>query len=357
MENFMKMKTTYKLLFLVITIVLTTNCNKDTEPIPENEPDPDDEIAYVINEGQWTHDNGSITQINQTKKTFSSNYFKAVNGFQLGDVVQSMGETDDNYYIVVNSSAKIEVVKKTSFESILTIEDMGSPRYFLAINDTLAYVTDGKNKLIHQINPKSGNKYQNIQVYAVTDQMESIDNEVFVLCRPDVFAGLFSNPQVGIFNVASQSQTDSILLDLDPLEMVRDKFNKLWVLGSVFGGGSKLYKIDGAGRNIEMEWLFQDDEPITQLTIDPEGANIYFSVSNNKIFKMDVNETELPSQAIIVESLQTIYGLSVNKEEIIFVCDAKDYVQEGKVYMFDNNGQLSDTLTSGVAPNGIIFTD
>jgi len=340
------MTTKFKYFLLVSIIALTASCIKDD---PEPDPPAPEEIAYILNEGAFGTENGTIAKIDVANSTVTLTHFRQVNQFMLGDIVQSMGETSDKYYIVVNNSAKIEVVDKETFTSQMTIEDMGSPRYFLAINDTLAYVTDLFAGAIHQINPENGNKYNDISVNGWSEQMERIGDEVYVT--------LFSDSKVGVIDIETQSLIDSIPLDLPPSKMVMDKFNKLWVIGSVFDGASKLYKIDSESRMIENEWPFDNNQPLMQLTIDPEGSNIYFGVANAEIFKMDVTSSALAGEPFITQSFQNLYGIGVNKDGKVFACEALDFVQDGLVLLFDNTGQIQAQIPSGVAPNGLVFTE
>jgi len=340
------MNTNFKYFLLASVIALSTSCVKND---PEPEPPKPGEIAYILNEGAFGTDNGTIAKIDITNALVTITYFRIVNQFLLGDVVQSMGETADKYYIVVNNSAKIEVVDKETFNSQMTIEDMGSPRYFLAINDTLAYVSDLFAGAIHQINPETGDKYNDISVNGWSEQMERIGDEVYVT--------LFSDSKVGVIDIDTQALIDSIPLDLPPTKMVMDKFNKLWVIGSVYEGASKLYKIDGESRMIESEWLFDDSQPLMQLAIDPEGSNIYFGVANSKIFKMGVSSASLPVEPFITHEFITLYGIGVNKDGKVFACEALDFVQDGLVLLFDNTGNVVSQIPSGVAPNGLVFTE
>ena len=340
------MTTNFKYLLLALVIALSASCVKDE---PEPEPPIPEEIAYILNEGAFGAENGTISQIDIANALVTLTYFQRVNAFKLGDIVQSMGETANKYFIVVNNSAKIEVVDKETFNSLMTIGDMGSPRYFLAINDTLAYVTDLFAGAIHQINPENGNKYNDIPVNGWSEQMERIGDEVYVT--------LFTDSKVGVIDIATQALIDSIPVDLPPSKMVMDKFNKLWVIGSVYNGASKLYKIDGESRMIESEWLFEDSQPIMQLTIDPEGSNIYYGVANSKIFKMDVSSSALPNDPLITETFQNLYGIGVNKDGKVFACEALDFVQDGIVLLYSKTGQIESQIPSGVAPNGLVFAE
>lgn len=358
MENFLKVKSISNLFsnpFMVILLLLSVSfgCSKDETSTPPPTT-PASEIAYITNEGGFGANNGSISKIDISNMSVSQDYFQEVNGFKLGDIVQSMGETTDKYFIVVNNSAKIEVVDKTNFSSQMVIDGLESPRYFLPIDDTLAYVSDLFAGAVHQINYLNGTKYNDIEIPGWSEQMERINDEVFVT--------LFSSSEIGIIDIETHLKTGGISVDLSPLKMVKDKFDKLWVLGSVFGGASKLYKINTESKSIEKEWLFTDADPINQLTIDPDGNNIYYAVGDSSIFKMDVTETNLPLNPIISHSFQTLYGLNVNSDGLVFACQAYDFTINGDVLVFADSGfnevfELINTIPSGVNPNGVIFTE
>jgi hypothetical protein len=351
MENFLKMKSMYKLLLFSLAMIIFTNCGKEETPDPD--PAPDDKIAYILNEGNFQQDEASITHFNITKNATISDYFDAVNGFKLGDVLQSMGENDDNYYIVVNNSAKIEVVDKKSFESKLTITNMGSPRYFLNINDTLAYVTDLFNNDVHQINPSNGNKYNSIEVNSGSEQLERIDDEVYV--------ALIGAKSIGVVDIGSQTLIASISLDFFPIQMVKDKFNKLWVLGSDFNGSTIIYRIDAISREVENDWIFQVINPVVQLAIDPAGNNIYYGVSTNgeiAINIIDVSNNDLSNpDHVISTNISNLYGLDVNKKDDIYACDALVFAGPGVVYVYNKDYELTDSISTGIGPNGVVFSD
>ena len=95
---------------------------------------------FVTNEGNFGTGNGSISFVNDDG-VVENNVFSSVNSFALGDVVQSMTIINDNAYILVNGSSKIEVASVDSMFSVATI-DVVSPRYMAKVSDSKAYVTD-----------------------------------------------------------------------------------------------------------------------------------------------------------------------------------------------------------------------
>src|SRR6056297_3295490 len=116
------------------------SCEED-----ENDDQINIEGIYVVNEGNFGSNNGSITLINPDEKETIQNYFSKNNNWSLGDVVQDLSFYEDKGFIVVNNSQKVEVVDKETFESLGVIEGLSYPRQFLGINDNKGYLTNGSS--------------------------------------------------------------------------------------------------------------------------------------------------------------------------------------------------------------------
>lgn len=68
---------------------------------------------FVTNEGNFGTGNGSISFVDEYGAV-ENDVFASINSFALGDVVQSMNIINDNAYILVNGSSKIEVASVSS---------------------------------------------------------------------------------------------------------------------------------------------------------------------------------------------------------------------------------------------------
>src|SRR5687767_12691559 len=114
------MNTLRRFVFLTIAVLsfLISSCDDD-----DNKPKGEFEHGvFVVNEGNFQHADGSISYINPSSGEVSYDLFGAVNsGRALGDVVQSMTIDNDQAYIVVNNSNKIEVVNANTFKASYTI--------------------------------------------------------------------------------------------------------------------------------------------------------------------------------------------------------------------------------------------
>src|SRR5690606_755393 len=101
-----------KLLLLTLSVIFLISCSSDDDG---NQPEPGPPGAYengilVTNEGPFVNGTGTVSFISEDFSMVNQEIYRTVNGRDLGNIVQSMGFQDDNAYIVVNNSQKIQVV-------------------------------------------------------------------------------------------------------------------------------------------------------------------------------------------------------------------------------------------------------
>lgn len=71
---------------------------------------------------------------------------------------------------------------------------------------------------------------------------------------------------------------------------------------------------------------------------------------------MAINQATTGNTPFIVLDDRPYYGLAVDPvSSDIYVADALDYVQPGKVYRFNPGGEPVDTLTTGINPGSFCF--
>ena len=69
--------------------------------------------------------------------------------------------------------------------------------------------------------------------------------------------------------------------------------------------------------------------------------------------KINLEDTDPSPEFLVATDTYSVYGLQVidNNSKLI-VCDAKDYVVDGDVHLYDMAGNLEKTLTTGPLPKG-----
>ena len=183
--------------------------------------------VYIVNEGGYSNNNGSITYIDKASSLIYYNLFKQVNGRGPGDVIQSFAISNDMGFIVANNSQKVEVVDLETFASIGTITGVDYPRYFLGISNTKGYVTDGAfqgNVLV--IDLESFQISSQITVGNGPENIIMTGDMVFVANS----GGWASDSTVSVISTQVDQVVKTILVGDNPTDLVEDVNGDVWVL-------------------------------------------------------------------------------------------------------------------------------
>jgi hypothetical protein len=361
------MKKNFAFHSLIVSTILFSllSCKKEESPNPEpvNPTQPNNAI-YVINEGSFGSQSGTISLIDRSTGKITSDIFGQVNQRPLGDVVQSMHIYGDKGYVVVNNSNKIEVVNLSDFKSVATITGLQSPRYMVVINDTLAMATQWSFPgSVAVISLKSYQVIKNIQTGEGPEQIIKSGNRIFV-CNSGGFGG---DNKITVLdfngNILSQLNTGD-----SPASMAVDSNNKLWVLcaGKKTYSSQPPYNLDTANctpgklqsfvlNNLQKEsdFTFDDKTQIpSSLTINKSG-NTLFYIYKNGVHPMATGSQSLPSIPLIGKAF---YGINIDPvNDDIWCADPGNFQSAGNAYRYDNTGKLTGTFKTGIGTARFTF--
>lgn len=309
-----------------------------------------EKAVYVVNEGNFQSGNASLTRILLNSGTSTQRVFEKWTGRSLGDVGQSMEDFDGNFFIVVNNSGKVEVVSSgPQRQEVGTIGGMESPRYFLGLNPRKAYVTDLYADRIHILNLSEMKLTGGIATDGWTEVIHEKDGKVFVTNM--------DQGRLDVIDPTKDAFVDSLKLAEQPNSMVEDADGKLWVLcdGGFEEEKAALYRVDPEQVKVEKNFRFSDiGLSPSSLDISPDRRTLYFL--SEGVRRMSIDAGGLPNGKLIKEKKGQFYNLEVaGKKEMIFVTDAKDYVQKGSLYRFRSDGTALDSFETGIIPNALHF--
>ena len=305
--------------------------------------------VYIINEGNFQFGNASVSYYDVDTKTLKEDIYKTANSIALGDVAQSMAVLNNKAYIVVNNSSKIEVVNAQTFVSVATIAGLPSPRYFLAVNNAKAYVSDYKANAISIVDLNTNTKTGSIPCTGFTEEMAMAHGKVFV-------TNAFRD-KVYVINSSTDLITDSITVGYGSSSIQQDKNGKLWVL--CVGDQTNiidatLYRINPLNNSVEMYFTFPVAEYPSKLKMNGTNDTMYFL--NSGVYQMPISASSLPSSPFITQGSKSFYALGVDPASgVIYVADAIDYVQKSSVYRYTSQGVLLNTFKAGIITGDFVW--
>lgn len=335
---------------LISLFVLALFSCKEDKPEPPVLDVHKGQSVFVLNEGNFMWGNASLSHINLSTMQIREDVFSAHNQRPVGDVLNSALSVNGQLWLIVNNSQKIERLNETTLQALEPINGLHSPRFGARVGAGKVYVTDLHAGKIHIINETSGAITGHIPVSGWTEGLVLSQGFVWV-CNTSADRLYKINPEL-------DQIVDSVLVGDAPRSVVADKDGKIWVLCE--GGippqetAGSLWKIDPVSVTAELSLSHaQNSDHPSRLSISHDGNLLYWL--KDGVFRMAVGETSLPAQAWIPSNGKLFYGLGISPVNDIFVSDAKDYVQKGKVYRYSADGSPNGTWDAGIIPGGFYF--
>jgi DNA-binding beta-propeller fold protein YncE len=336
---------------LAVSLLIFSSCKKEeNKPIVVTPP----EIGHttlVINEGTFNWGNASLSAISTLKSTVENNVFHTSNNRPLGDVFQSIFPYKEELWLIVNNSQKIERISSKTFASLGAISNLQSPRYALQVSENKVYVSDLYANAIHIINPFTATKTGEISCPGWTEEM-LLHNGLAWVCN-------VRRNKLYAINVTTDQIVDSVQVGDSPTSIVKDKNGHIWALceGNLPPNetAGSIWKINPETSTEMVHFTLPSptNHP-KRLRIDKAGKDLYYL--NGGVYNLDISETALRTSPIIEENGRLFYGLGIHpNDNSIWVSDAKDFIQNGKVYQFSGIGTEIKNYTVGIIPSGFYF--
>lgn len=342
------------LLLLALTL-LVASCTDNGNPEPPI-PLTKDQV-FVINEGNYLSSSGTITVYDPTdKKVVAEDIFTQVNNAPLGDIPTSMTRVDSTGYITVSGSGKIYIINLNTFKLTGKIIDLNSPRHMAVLSASTAYVSNLSKDVIDIIDLKSNTKKGSI------DLGKGNFAENMVVIGKYVYANCWS---YGTKILKIDTEQNKVVAELEvgiqPKSLTLDKDGRLWTLTDGGYDGNPIGYATPA-----LVCINTNDFKIAKRIEIPRGAafnfvnvmsadGAYIYYTNSDIFKISVDATTLPTTPFIAAGTQNFYCLGIHPSGELYVGDAIDYTQSGKVLRYDVNGKLVDSFKAGIIPGGFSF--
>ena len=343
--------------FPLLIIGLSWSCSNDDEEFQEPMGDYANGIL-VSNEGPFSNGTGTVTFISEDLSVVNNGIYKMTNDEDLGNVVQSIGFTENEAFIVANVSNKINVVNRYTFEKIASITDgLNNPRYFIEANGK-GYVTnwgdtaDETDDFVAIINLQNYTVEGTISVILGPEAILAKDNTVYVAHQ----GAWGQNNKVSVINTTSNELIKTLTVGDVPNSMQLDASGNLWVLASgkpAYTGDETagvLTKINTGTNEVDNSFQFETTQHPSSLNLD---AGILYYRLGDTVFEQSLSATSLNMETVL-EGV-SFYTMVVNNGRL-YGTDAGDYASNGTLTVYDLNTELTiKALTVGIIPGGIYF--
>ncbi len=339
------MKTKHFFTFLLI--FFSFSCEKDINDNDFPTIIPGNGI-FIINEGNYGWGNASLGYYDKIEGNYYHKIFEKANRRSLGDVFQSISLINDELFLTINNSGKIEIVDPITIESISLIDGLNSPRRITKISTNKALVTELYDNKISVIN---------LDDYTITDKISVTGwTEDIIVQNNSIFVSNTGKDLVYVIDKENLIIIDSIATYPMPGKMAIDRFGKLWVVCSGIPGENKsgaLHSINTENYNI-LETIETAAVSFSNFALNSAADCIY--LVNNDIWKINVSNPEFPQIPFISADGKQFYGIGVDSNtDDLYISDAIDYVQRGKIMIYNKDGKFISSFDAGIIPGGFFF--
>jgi hypothetical protein len=322
-------------------------CKKDRES--------NDILASVIivNQGNFGSSTADLSIYDPETNDVMNNAFSTANpGAQLGDVAQSAIQIENELFIAINNSRKIEVVDAQTLERkrIIELPQGNYPRYMVIGNANEILVSNLFNPHVLRVDHQTGEVLGEINLGFDSEGLIRVDNSVWVTL-PGSWPSY--NNTVAVISLQDYS-VETITVGVNPTRIIYDGMDKVWVLcaGTWGDNNSGLYVIN-----------LDSKEVVTTIPISGSPSDMTYNLNARELYvntasKLQVYNTV--SSSLKIDSLQRggFYAISYSYfDNKIYGVDALDFVQNGLLHIYETDGKQAhtDTLRVGVVPGYIHF--
>ena len=361
------MKKMYRFAFLWLFVAsLFYACNPTSEP--QVLSGKYGRGVLVINEGNFTEGNGSLSFISQNDEVINNIFESENNGTPVGGIIQSVrgynlgfGANADKLAIVTNNQDQVVIADADTLRALAIIRkpEVDNPQAFAALGDR-GFVTNwgdigkafGNNPegFITEINLRTRSFVRKINTPNVRPQgIVAANNKLYV-------ANSNSNT-ISVYN-SSGAVIQTIVVANSPDRFVVDNNNKIWVICN----SNPDFTFNGNDLGTLVRINPTTDQTEVSITNVPCGGfnskmafgnGKIYTIRGKKVFSVDIVSNQITE--LINNEEFSLYGIGVNPQDgEIYVGEAV-FAQGSRVRRFSASGSLIREYVAGRGTSGFIF--
>lgn len=363
-------KTAFKSIALLVLATSIFSCKKNTDAIL---PDivPVRKGIFILNEGGFNSNNASLSYYDYDAKNLTADIFQQQNNRGLGDTGNDAQIYGSKIYIIVNASSTVEVLNARNAKSIKqldfkTIAGLTKQPRYIVFNNNKAFISsyDGTVAVLDTAS-LTIEKY--ITVGRSPEQMAIANGKLYVANSGGLDYPNYDNT-VSVIDLATLTEIKKITVTLNPNGVAADQYGDVYIksIGNYSDVNPTLTIIDSKTDAVKTTFTnfnggkmtIAGDFAFFTIAGSPKTKDMPAITGNLKVFNVKTETVEKEKFIGDDTFITSPYGVNVdNLTGEVFITDAKNYASRGEVFCFDKEGKKKYVLTTGVSPNGVIFSN
>jgi hypothetical protein len=344
---------------------------------PDPEPSPYESGVVVLNAGNFTDNNGTLSFLNRSPLTASTDIFRTVNTRPLTGGVQGYTEIDGKGVILVDNSTagqdKVEIVEIGTFKSLETLSapDIENPRQVVQVSPNKAYIS------CWGATGDFNNFYPNPGYIAVVDLASrklvkkitvSKGAENMVVSGSEVLVGCVGNEKVlTVVDLNTDEVKAKVELNNNPQPIGLDAAGQLWVYAA-----KEMLQMNAQTKVIGSRLKINTpaDRYVSSITFGKDRQNILFVSSyydaadgykqKGEVYNFSTRDGSISLATPFIKRFFTGLGIDANDPAypngILYAGVTPSYKQAGYVLRYQlGTGRIIDSVKVEIAPSGFYF--
>ncbi len=339
-------KNLFRLAMLFVAALTITSCSDDENEAEEKPVVYGYHSLYVVNNGSWGANNGTVAAIDTVGGKFAYvDLYAAANNSSIGDV-QDIALVSGKIFATSTTSDKVSVLDKDGkllYKTPATAKR--SPRFIISSGDFVYFTA--YSGYLYKMNTTT---YQVMDSVLVGDHPEALaaaNGKIYVAMSD--YSGKGKADSLSVINIKNFKKTGIIKCSTNPYNQMvvsKDGGKVFFVSNTDYVTENILQYVDtktdevtkvGYGTSIAYDAVNDDLIVIYSTYYHPELAKAYrYDIATGK-------ETEIKS---IIENVKSLDQVSVDGKGNIYVVSS-NYAGPCKMYVFDQNGALLSNFEAG----------
>jgi len=359
----------FTLLVLAGSLLLLSSCKKDPDEIETTEPEIESTAGvYMLSEGGFGKNNSEITYYNIKSGVTQRNYYKKVNGTDLGETATDLQRYGSKMYCVVSGSEKgqsfVDVMNVATGKSLKRISfNSADSAYFpraIAFYKNKAYVTcyDGRLRRIDTASlavDASLSLSKNMEGLAVANGKLYIANSDYNLTD--------QVNTVAVVDLNTFKKLKDVTVNNNPVKVAAAANGDVYVIsyGNYTTIPGKLDRISSVTDTRLTTPAVTGIDYSSNVSI--AGSAAFVSVTDPSTYTSIIKPVNISSGTLgnnFITDATTfglLYGLTVDPfTKDVYAADALSYISTtGKAYCFGTNGKIKFDFVTGQNPQHAVF--
>ncbi len=340
--------------FLLGFLMLLSSCVDAPTNSPSDFVPTASRAALALNEGLFQRNNSTLTFYEIDSNRAFTDFFEQKVGRRLGDTGNDIAQYGGKIYIVVSVSSTVEVLDAIEFTSVGTVllfngTQPRQPRH-IAFHGRNAFVScyDGT---VAVIDTASLRVTRNIQVGSYPEGVAIQNGKLYVANSGGLNFPHYDST-VSIIDLSTLTEIKRLTLRLNPTAVAADSYGNVYVISNGDYGfvPMRLLIVDAQADTLKKIYDFD----ASRIAIHD---SLGFIASNGGIKLLNLKSNQVMNANLIApSSFQILYGISIDAARRELYCaDAKNYVVNGEMKVFDFNGVFKRSLQTGLIPSKAVF--